>query len=125
VIKSNRFLLASCVILLAACSAEDQPQSVESTDTAPPAFSEFLATNYAIDMEQYPQTATRRGILDHNDRWNSYSEAFRDQRRATWEQRLVDLEQFDSGRARPCPGSFTSWTCSAALPAMNSAIRSM
>ncbi len=92
----TRILAVACISLLAACAAEEKAQTAQEVAEAAPSFREFLDNNYAVDMELQPQTATRRGILDHNDRWNSYSEAYRDQRRATWEQRLDALGDFEA-----------------------------
>lgn len=98
---ANRaFALIVLLSTLAGCSADSDTQQSQPKAAVSPAataseFRQYLDAQYAIDMAQFPATATRRGILDNNDKWNRYAEAFRDQRRALWERRLTELEQFD------------------------------
>ncbi|MEP5765195.1 MAG: DUF885 domain-containing protein, partial [Halieaceae bacterium] len=86
--------LMSCLLL--ACSSDPQESTGAATETqATSDFRSFLEANYALDMQQFPQTATRRGIRSNNREWNPQSEAFRQQRRDLWEQRLAALDDFD------------------------------
>jgi uncharacterized protein (DUF885 family) len=91
--------LFAVLLTLAGCSSdkgrEDAAEHREASQAEASEFRRFLDANCAADMAQFPQTATKRGILDYNDRLNSYSEAFREQRRQLWEERLAALEQFD------------------------------
>jgi uncharacterized protein (DUF885 family) len=99
---SYRGLSAIIALLLAfaGCSSDPEPTPEAQAARQPGAvevseFRAFLDANYALDMVQFPATATRRGILDNNDRWNNYSEAFAEQRRQLGEERLAALQQFD------------------------------
>jgi uncharacterized protein (DUF885 family) len=94
---NTRFLYALALsILVAACSSDQPPGTAEPGDQdSSLTLREFLDTNYAEDMQQLPETATRRGILDNNRSWNPQSDAFRQQRRELFEARLAALRQFD------------------------------
>ena len=89
--RNTSLLLAACLSLAAACSRDLAPPPGEAA--GPTALRQFFEASYAIDMEQQPQTATKRGILDYNDRWNAFSESYYDQRHRQWEERRTALAE--------------------------------
>jgi uncharacterized protein (DUF885 family) len=92
-IQLVRYSTIAAILVISACSQE-QGQNETTTDS-PFSLRDFFAANYAEDMQDLPQTATRRGILDNNRAWNPQSEAFAQYRRDLREQRLVQLQGFD------------------------------
>jgi uncharacterized protein (DUF885 family) len=59
------------------------------------AFHQWLDTNYAVDMQRNPYTASYRGIKDNHGAWNSYAESGYDESRSINETRLEQLLEFD------------------------------
>ncbi len=88
-----RYSTLAVILVIGACSQE-QDQTDTTGDSAY-SLRDFLAANYAEDMQDLPQTATRRDILDNNGQWNPKSEAFAQYRRQLQEQRLVQLQGFE------------------------------
>jgi len=119
--KPRHLLLATSIaaITLVGCSREEAPAPApEATQVAPvetavdsaaiaAEFRTFLDENYAVDMARYPSTASYRGIKTNQDKWNSASEAFREETRAINEARLAQLQDFD--RDAMAAGAALSW----------------
>ena len=83
--------ITALALIISACSQE---QADPRNDTSP-SLREFIDSNYADDMRDLPQTATRRDILDNNAAWDPKSEAFLQYQRELREQRLLQLQDFD------------------------------
>ncbi|MEM6544187.1 MAG: DUF885 domain-containing protein [Pseudomonadota bacterium] len=72
-------------------SGGKQPAPAESTSE----FRAFLDADWAGYLADRPLFASRVGVKDYQDRWNSVDEAFLDRERQRIETRLQELEQFE------------------------------
>lgn len=85
--------VAAAMLLLGACSSQPSPE-VTNTDKGE-AFREFLADNYAADLQRSPVMSSYMGIKTRHGEWDEGTEAFYEEEERREKQRLKALYQFD------------------------------
>ena len=98
--------------LVSGCSREQAPaepavpaglQGTQEAESArvTEAFYQYLADNYAVDMEREPFTASYRGIKTWHDQWNSQAESHLEEDRRILDERLRQLDNYPRESLEP------------------------
>ncbi len=85
--------LAAAALLFSACANQQVPEMAEADTGA--AFREFLAANYAEDLQRSPTTSSYMGIKTRQGEWDDGTEAFYKEGERIEKQRLQALYEFD------------------------------